>query len=69
MAGERIERAAYGVRDLMTLYGVGRSTLYRDIAAGRLIAHKFGGKTVFFADDVARWSQAWRRVWPRQASA
>jgi excisionase family DNA binding protein len=53
------DRAAYTVRELLNIYGVGRTKLYEEIKAGRLISRKFGAKTLFLAKDVERWVKSW----------
>lgn len=35
--------------------GVGRSTLYAEMAAGRLVARKLGRRTLVMASDLERW--------------
>lgn len=47
---------AYRIKDLAKPNGpFGRSKLFEDIAAGRLIARKVGGATVILEDDWRRY--------------
>ena len=47
-----MEKSAYTVNEVLREIGIARSTLYREIAAGRIRARKIGTKTVFLATDV-----------------
>ena len=46
------EKHAYPIGDLPKLVGIGRSTLYSEIASGRLVARKVGSRTVILATDL-----------------
>ncbi len=35
--------------------GIARSTFYNEVASGRLIARKIGGKTIIARDDAEAW--------------
>lgn len=39
-------------------YGVSRPTVYREIAAGRLILRKRGASSLILADDAEAWAKA-----------
>lgn len=49
---------AYDIRGLMKASGKGRSTIFEDIAAGRLNARRAGGKLVVLYDDAKAWLNA-----------
>ncbi len=46
---------AYSVASAIRITGLGRTSLYREISAGRLIAHKVGRRTLIHAEDLDRW--------------
>ena len=47
---------AYRIKDLCRPHGpFGRSKIFADIAAGRLVARKVGGATVILPDDWRRY--------------
>lgn len=52
------ERLVYSVREAAEATGLGRSTLYEEIAAGRLVAHKRGTRTLIFARDLEAYAAA-----------
>jgi excisionase family DNA binding protein len=43
------------VRDFCKKYGVGRTTTYGEIKAGRLKARKAGRRTIITEDDAEEW--------------
>ena len=45
-------KQAFTVTELTKEIGIGRSKIYTEIAAGKLIARKIGKKTVFLNKDV-----------------
>lgn len=49
---------AYDINGLSEASGRGRSVIYEDIAAGRLIARKAGGKNIILYDDAVAWLRA-----------
>lgn len=49
---------AYRVKDFCLTYGIGRTRLYEEIAAGRLRAIKLGTRTLIPADAAAEWFDA-----------
>jgi excisionase family DNA binding protein len=56
--GERQRRAsqrAMSVRDFCKIYGIGRTSLYAEIAAGRLKVRKVGRRTLIGDDDAEEW--------------
>lgn len=48
-----LTKSAYGVNDAVKQLGIGRTTIYALIKAGRLRATKVGGRTLFLANDLA----------------
>ena len=48
-------RLAYGIDDAAHAGDVGRSTIYEEIASGRLVARKIGRRTVILAVDLNEW--------------
>jgi excisionase family DNA binding protein len=48
----------YSVAQVLDMTGIGRATLYRQIAAGLLKAHKIGRRTVILADDYQAWLES-----------
>jgi excisionase family DNA binding protein len=57
----KLLRLAYTVQQLAARVGVGRTLLYREIAAGRLVASKAGRRTLVTRENA----QAWLRSLPR----
>jgi excisionase family DNA binding protein len=53
----RARTMAYSVQRLAKVVGVGRSTLYAEIAAGRLVAQKVGRRTLVTWANVTAWLQ------------
>jgi excisionase family DNA binding protein len=45
-------KLSYTIMELCAATGIGRTSIYEAIWAGKLKARKFGGRTVFLADDV-----------------
>ena len=54
--------AAYSTETFGAAYGVGRSKVYEEIKAGRLIARKVGATTLILAQDADAWAQALPRM-------
>jgi excisionase family DNA binding protein len=48
-------RIAYSIDEFAKLAGIGRTTVYAEIKAGRLITAKVGKRTLLTADEVRRW--------------
>jgi excisionase family DNA binding protein len=46
---------AYSVSDACKVSGLGRTTLYAAMKAGKLTAHKCGRRTVIMSDDLLAW--------------
>jgi hypothetical protein len=51
-------KLAYSIPEAMEATGIGRSSLYEDISAGRLMARKRGSRTVILARDLAAYLEA-----------
>lgn len=52
------ERRAYSVASFGQSFGVGRSTIYEEIRAGRLKIRKAGARTLITHDDAMAWLNA-----------
>jgi hypothetical protein len=48
-------RLAYSVDDVVALCGIGRTLVFAEIRAGKLIARKCGRRTVVLDADLHRW--------------
>lgn len=48
-------RRAMSIEEFADSYGIGRTTIYEQIKAGRLAARKVGRRTVITALDAERW--------------
>jgi predicted DNA-binding transcriptional regulator AlpA len=48
-------KQALSATDTMAIINIGRTKLYREMKAGRIVARKIGRKTVFLADEVERY--------------
>jgi excisionase family DNA binding protein len=46
---------AYTIAEACEVSGVGRTTIYKAIKTGKLIARKSGRRTIILADDLAAW--------------
>ena len=49
-----VERAALPVNSALTYLGIGRTSLYRLIAEGKIDARKFGKKTLILRESADR---------------
>ena len=52
---ESVPRLAFTIEQLAELAGVGRTTLFGEIGAGRLRAKKIGRRTVVLISDAQIW--------------
>ena len=52
-----IEKLAYTIKEAVAVSPLSRSTLYEDIAAGRLLARKRGGRTFILRTDLESYLQ------------
>lgn len=46
------QRLALTINEAVKVSGIGRTTLYAEIRAGRLITHKVGRRTIVLFDDL-----------------
>lgn len=53
-----MQKHAYTVNETMREIGIGRSKLYAEIAAGKIIPRKIGKKTIFLAKDIEAYLEA-----------
>lgn len=62
---------AFDVLGFCQRYGVGRSTAFKEMAAGRLKARKSGRRTIIMDEDAAAWAAALpeREIEPRKQAA
>jgi hypothetical protein len=51
-------KIAYSIGELPSLTGFGRSKIYEEISAGRLVARKVGTRTIVLASDLAVYLQS-----------
>ncbi len=51
-------KLAFPILEAAAVAGVGRSTIYEEINAGRLIARKARGRTVILREDLNAWLAA-----------
>jgi predicted DNA-binding transcriptional regulator AlpA len=61
-------RAGYSINEFCQDYGYGRSTAYRAIAEGRLVARKAGGRTILLASDIAAWRDSLPAIEPKASA-
>jgi hypothetical protein len=52
---EHIGKLAYSIRELAQMSGLGRSLLYEEVKAGRLIVTKVGRRSIILYDDALTW--------------
>jgi hypothetical protein len=57
-AADAVERQGFTVRQFGQRNNLGHDSVYKEIGAGRLIAHKVGAKTVIFLESEAAWRAA-----------
>lgn len=50
-----MDKQAFGIKELTVIVGIGRTALFAEIKAGRLIARKVGRRTVVLGTDLQRW--------------
>ncbi len=49
---------AYDIKSFSRISGSGRSKIYEEIAAGRLVVRKVGRKTIILHEDAIAWLKA-----------
>ena len=52
---DHIRKLAYSIRELAQMSGLGRSLLYEEVKAGRLIVTKVGRRSIILYDDALTW--------------
>jgi len=55
------EKPAYAMKELLEIHPGSRAYLYQEMAAGRLVARKMGGRTIILHEDY----MAYLRSLPR----
>ena len=50
-----MQKFAFSIPEVTEVANIGRSTIYREIRAGELVARKRGRRTIILADDLRRW--------------
>ena len=52
---EQTHKLAHSIDDVTKLTGIGRSFVYEEIKAGRLLVRKAGRRTIIFDADLGAW--------------
>jgi hypothetical protein len=63
---EQIRKLAYSITELTQMAAVGRSFLYDEIKAGRLIVRKAGRRSLILAEDASAWLASLPKVPPAE---
>lgn len=58
------DRRALSIPEVCERSGAGRTRIYEEIRAGRLIANKIGSRTIIWSDNLAAWMSGLPRVHP-----
>jgi hypothetical protein len=66
--GQISVRPAYTVDAFCGDFGIGRSTFYAEVRAGRLKAFKVGDKTMIAGEDAMAWRERYREAGYRRAA-
>ena len=61
-----IEKRVFSINEFCSRYGVGRTTAYEEIKAGRLQVVKAGKRTLVPADAAKSWIKIFRSHRPRR---
>ena len=61
-------RPTYTIDRFCEAFGVGRSTAYAEIRAGRLKAFKVGERTLIAGEDALAWRDRHRAAFPKRAA-
>jgi hypothetical protein len=61
---EQNRKLAYSITELTQVAGVGRSFLYDEVKAGRLIVRKAGRRSLILAEDATAWLASLPKVAP-----
>lgn len=51
-------KAAFSPREFCAAFGLGLTTFYAEVSAGRLRARKVGARTIVLASEARRWADA-----------
>lgn len=57
-----VEKLAYRINEVALALGIGRSSIYKEIAAGRLKAIKVAGRRLILKSDLEEYLAACREV-------
>jgi excisionase family DNA binding protein len=49
------KKRALQIQEFCDMYGVGKSTMYEEVKAGRLQVRKIGKRSLIAVDDADRW--------------
>jgi excisionase family DNA binding protein len=55
-------RATYSIAEVCKVTGLGRTTIYKAIASGSLVAVKCGSRTMIFPTELNRWMSTWAQL-------
>jgi hypothetical protein len=55
---QKFSKLALSISEVVRASGVGRTLVFAEIKAGRLIAHKCGRRTLILEEDYLRWLRA-----------
>lgn len=58
-------KLAHSIHDVTKLTGIGRSFIYEEIKAGRLLIRKAGRRTLIFDADLKAWLASMPANYPR----
>jgi excisionase family DNA binding protein len=59
-------RRSFSIAEISQRNNIGRSTIYEQIAAGRLIARKVGARTIITDEDESDWLTSLPKSKPHQ---
>jgi excisionase family DNA binding protein len=62
-----LEQLGYSIAEAAKAAGVGRSTIYEQIASGRLHARKLGRRTIILKSDYREWLASLPKLKPSGA--
>ncbi|SFK79199.1 helix-turn-helix domain-containing protein [Methylocapsa palsarum] len=60
---------SYGIDAFVKIAGIGRTTVFQEIAEGRLKARKIGRRTIILKDDAIAWLTSLPASRPRNSEA
>ena len=53
------QKLAYSIKEIRALIGISNTSIYKQIAEGRLRAVKRGNRTIILAYDLQNWVSSW----------